>query len=188
MARHEDARCILLIGRGALGRGHAFDDYAFPGFGLPRYTAIAPDVEPAVVYSIARQESGFNAKAVSSAHALGLMQVTPDTGNYIAKRFNVAYDQSRLLNDTVYNMQIGAAALADDIGRNGAMYWHSPATMPAAPGSRNGSNVTAIPAIPRSIQSTGSNASRFPRPAITSSALSRAFRSIVRGLTTANAC
>jgi len=122
MAQHEDARCTLLIGRGALGRGYAFDDYAFPAFGLPSYAAIAPDVEPAVVYSIARQESGFNAKAVSSAHALGLMQVTPDAGNYIAKKFNVAYDQSRLLNDTVYNMQIGAAGLADDIGHYNGSY------------------------------------------------------------------
>jgi soluble lytic murein transglycosylase len=122
MTKHEDARCTLLIGRGALGRGHAFDYYAFPTFGLPRYTAIAPDVEPAVVYSIARQESAFNAKAVSSAHALGLMQVTPEAGHYIAKKFNVAYDQSRLLNDTVYNMQIGTAELADDIGRYNGSY------------------------------------------------------------------
>jgi len=122
MAQHEDARCTLLIGRGALGRGHTFDHHAFPTFGLPRYTAIAPDVEPAVVYSIARQESAFNAKVVSSAHALGLMQVTPEAGHYIAKKFNVAYDQSRLLNDTVYNMQIGAAELADDIGRYNGSY------------------------------------------------------------------
>ena len=122
MAQHEDARCTLLIGRGVLGRGHAFDHYAFPTFGLPRYTAIAPDVEPAVVYSIARQESAFNATVVSSAHALGLMQVTPEAGRYIAKKFNVAYDQSRLLNDTVYNMQIGAAELADDIGRYNGSY------------------------------------------------------------------
>jgi hypothetical protein len=27
MAQHEDARCTLLIGRGVLGRGHAFDHY-----------------------------------------------------------------------------------------------------------------------------------------------------------------
>ena len=111
MAQHEDARCALLIGRGVLGRGHAFDHYAFPTFGLPRYTAIAPDVEPAVVYSLARQESAFNAKAISSAHALGLMQVTAEAAHYIAKKFNVAYDQSRLLNDPVYNMQIGTAEL-----------------------------------------------------------------------------
>jgi soluble lytic murein transglycosylase len=122
MAQHEDARCTLLIGKGALGRGYAFDHYAFPTFGLPRYSAIAPEVEPAVVYSIARQESAFNPKDVSSAHALGLMQVTPEAGRYIAKKFNVAYDQNRLLNDTVYNMQIGAAELADDIGGYNGSY------------------------------------------------------------------
>jgi soluble lytic murein transglycosylase len=120
--QHEDARCTLLIGRGVLGRGYAFDHYAFPTFGLPHYTAIAPDVGREVIYSVARQESGFNARAVSSAHALGLMQVTPDAGQYIAKKFNVAYDQNRLLNDTAYNIMIGAAQLADDIGRYNGSY------------------------------------------------------------------
>ena len=64
-----------------------------------------------VVYSIARQESAFNPGAVSSANALGLMQVTPAAGKYIAKKFNVTFDQKRLLNDTVYNVQMGAAEL-----------------------------------------------------------------------------
>jgi soluble lytic murein transglycosylase len=36
MAQHEDARSTLSIGRGVLGRGEAFDYYAFPTFGLPR--------------------------------------------------------------------------------------------------------------------------------------------------------
>ena len=41
---------------------------------------IAPPIEAAVAYSIARQESHFNQKVVSSAHAMGLMQVTPAAG------------------------------------------------------------------------------------------------------------
>jgi soluble lytic murein transglycosylase len=114
-ARHDDARSALLIGKGALGRGQPFDHYAYPTFGLPPYTAIGPAVEQAVVYSIARQESAFNPKDVSSANALGLMQVTPEAGRYVAKKFNVAFDQNRLLNDNVYNMQIGAAELGDNI-------------------------------------------------------------------------
>jgi len=68
-----------------------------------------------VVYSIARQESEFNPRDVSTAHALGLMQVTPEAGREMAKKFNVTYDQKRLLHDDVYNMQIGAAELGDDI-------------------------------------------------------------------------
>jgi soluble lytic murein transglycosylase len=112
---YDDARSVLLIGKGALGRGYAFDHYAFPTFGLPRYEPIGPEVEPAVVYSIARQESAFNPRDLSSANAMGLMQVTPEAGRYVAKKFNVAYDQRRLANDNVYNMQIGAAELGDDI-------------------------------------------------------------------------
>jgi soluble lytic murein transglycosylase len=121
-ARHDDARCALLIGKGALGRGHPFDHYAFPTFGLPRYSSIGPEVEPAVVYSIARQESAFNPRDVSSANALGFMQVTPDAGRYVAKKFNVAFDQKRLLHDNVYNMQIGAAELGDDIAAYNGSY------------------------------------------------------------------
>jgi soluble lytic murein transglycosylase len=112
---HDDARSVLLVGKAALGRGYAFDSYAFPTFGLPRYSPISPEVEKAVVYAIARQESAFNPRDVSSANAIGLMQVTPEAGRYIAKKFNVGYDQKRLVNDSVYNMQIGAAELYDNI-------------------------------------------------------------------------
>jgi soluble lytic murein transglycosylase len=113
--QHNDARSVLLIGKTALGRGYAFDRYAFPTFGLPRYSPITPEVDRAIVYAIARQESAFNPRDVSSANALGLMQVTPEAGRYIAKKFNVRYDQKRLLHDDVYNMQIGAAELYDTI-------------------------------------------------------------------------
>jgi soluble lytic murein transglycosylase len=112
---HDDARSVLLVGKAALGRGYAFDCYAFPTFGLPRYSPIAPEVEAAVVYAIARQESAFNSRDVSSANAVGLMQVTPEAGRHIAKKFNVSYDQKRLIHDNVYNMQIGAAELYDNI-------------------------------------------------------------------------
>jgi soluble lytic murein transglycosylase len=120
--RNGDARAVLLIGKIALGRGFPFDEYAFPVGGLPNYSAIGPHVEPAIVYSIARQESAFNPHTVSSAKALGLMQVTPDAGRYIAKKFRVTFDQQRLLHDNVYNMQMGAAELGDDIERYRGSY------------------------------------------------------------------
>ena len=120
--KNSDARSVLLIGKIALGRGFPFDQYAFPTGGLPRYSAIAPAVEPAVVYSIARQESAFNPKTVSSAKALGLMQVTPEAGRYIAKKFGVSFDERRLLHDNVYNVQMGAAELADDLDRYRGSY------------------------------------------------------------------
>jgi soluble lytic murein transglycosylase len=113
--RHNDARSTLLIGKTALGRGFAFARYAFPDFGVPEYRQIGPQVERCVVYSIVRQESAFNTKVISSAHALGLMQVTPSAGRNTARKFKVAFDQRRLLGDIAYNAQLGTAELGDDL-------------------------------------------------------------------------
>jgi soluble lytic murein transglycosylase len=113
--RHNDARATLLIGKAMLGRGYPFERYAFPGFGVPDYQQIGPQVEPCVVYSIIRQESAFNPRVISSANAIGLMQVTPESGRDIAKKFNVAFSQRRLSDDVVYNAQLGTAELGNDI-------------------------------------------------------------------------
>ena len=113
--RHHDARATLLIGKTALGRGLPFARYAFPDFGIPDYRQVGPTVERCVVYSIVRQESAFNAKVVSSAHALGLMQVTPSAGRNTARKFKVPFDQHRLLSDVAYNAQLGTAELGADI-------------------------------------------------------------------------
>jgi soluble lytic murein transglycosylase len=115
-AKYRDARGMLLLGRLALGRGYALDHAAFPTMGVPDYKPIGPPVDPAIVYSIVRQESWFNTRTVSSASALGLMQVTPPTGLYVAKKYKVPFDKKRLLEDMVYNVQIGAAELGDVIG------------------------------------------------------------------------
>src|SRR5262249_25362132 len=78
--RHNDARTALLIGKPALSHGLPLEHYAFPDFGVPNYQQIGPEVERSVVYSIVRQESAFNSRVVSSANAIGLMQVTPGYG------------------------------------------------------------------------------------------------------------
>jgi soluble lytic murein transglycosylase len=110
--KHEDGRAMLLLGKGGLGRGLPLDYYAYPIVGLPAYKPIAPPIEPALAYSIARQESHFNQKVVSIAHAYGFMQVTPAAAKDTAKRYKVPYSRSRLLSDPVYNMQMGAAELS----------------------------------------------------------------------------
>lgn len=112
-AKYRDARGMLLIGKLALARGVPLDHAAFPTLGVPDYKPIGPPVEPAIVYSICRQESWFNPKTVSSANAFGLMQVTPAAGKYIAGKFGATYDQKRLLSDQPYNVQFGAAELGD---------------------------------------------------------------------------
>lgn len=112
-ASHQDARATLLIGKAVLGRGYAFDYYAFPTIGIPQYGMIGPGIDRSVAYSIVRQESEFDQRCVSTAHAYGLMQVTPEAGRYVAKKFRISYDLHRLSTDPVYNMQMGSAELGD---------------------------------------------------------------------------
>jgi soluble lytic murein transglycosylase-like protein len=111
-AHHNDARAMLLIGKTALARGFAMEQYAFPDIGVPPYSAIGPQLDRCIVYSIARTESAFDQRDTSPAKAVGLMQVTPEAGRDTAKRFGVAYDWKRLVSDPVYNTQMGAAEVA----------------------------------------------------------------------------
>ena len=120
-AKHNDARAMVLLGGGGYSRGLPLDYYAYPVAGLPHYSPIAPPIEDAIAYSIARQESHFNQKVVSIAHAMGLMQVTPEAAQDTAKKFKAAYNRARLLSDPVYNMQMGAAELSNLLtGYNGS--------------------------------------------------------------------
>jgi soluble lytic murein transglycosylase len=112
-ARAGDARGMLLLGKAAVGRGHPFDYYAHPTVGLPGYSPIGPAIDASIAYSIARTESHFSQRVVSTAQAVGLMQVTPDAGKYIAKKFKAVFDWARMKTDPTYNTQFGAAELGD---------------------------------------------------------------------------
>jgi hypothetical protein len=96
-ARHEDARTTLSIGRTALARGFALDLYAFPNFGVPRYSPIGPAVDASITYSVVRTESSFDPQDKSPANAVGLMQVTPESARDTAGRFHATYDWKRMV-------------------------------------------------------------------------------------------
>ena len=110
-SRHGDARSMLLLGKAALNRGLPFDFYAYPVTGIPPFKSIGPEVEQSIVFAIARQESAFNPAVVSPAQAYGLMQVTPDAGKYVCKKYGASFDLGRLKTDPVYNAALGAAEL-----------------------------------------------------------------------------
>jgi soluble lytic murein transglycosylase len=110
-SRNGDARSMLLLGKSALNRGLPFDFYAYPVNGVPPFRSIGPEVEQSVIFSIARQESAFNPAVVSPAQAYGLMQVTPDAGRYVCKKYAASFDLGRMKTDPVYNAALGAAEL-----------------------------------------------------------------------------
>jgi soluble lytic murein transglycosylase len=110
-SRNGDARGMLLLGKAALNRGLPFDFYAYPVNGIPPFKSIGPDVEQSIIFAIARQESAFNPAVVSPAQAYGLMQVTPDAGKYVCKKYGANFDLQRMKTDPVYNAALGAAEL-----------------------------------------------------------------------------
>jgi soluble lytic murein transglycosylase len=69
--------------------------------------------DKALVLALSRQESQFEVSVVSSAGAMGLMQLMPDTGKRVAKTLNLPYAQNRLTSDASYNTTLGSAYLAD---------------------------------------------------------------------------
>lgn len=78
-------------------------------------------VEPALIFGITRQESEFDAAAVSHAGARGLMQLMPGTAEITARGIGVGYSQARLTNPD-YNIQLGSAHLEDLLERWGGSY------------------------------------------------------------------
>jgi soluble lytic murein transglycosylase len=111
-ARYNDAQAMLLVGKTALVRGLPMDLYAFPNVGVPSYSPVGSKLDRCIVYAIVRTESGFDQGDMSSAKAVGLMQVTPGAGRDTAKRFGVTYDWKRLTSDPVYNTQLGAGEIS----------------------------------------------------------------------------
>jgi CheY-like chemotaxis protein len=74
------------------------------------FAAAARDqgVDPEILYGIARQESRFVPGIVSSAGAIGLMQLMPGTARWVAKQLTVAdYSPARIANVDL-NTQLGA--------------------------------------------------------------------------------
>ena len=87
---------------------------------LPRARAYAPTVaevadtyclDPYLVLAVAGAESGFDPQAVSSAGAVGLMQLMPDTARWICAREGWAYQPNRL-TDPSYSIALGCYYLA----------------------------------------------------------------------------
>ncbi len=63
-------------------------------------------LDKALVYAYVRQESCFNPTAKSAVGAVGVMQIMPDTGKYIAQKNGLKWSLSRMENIS-YNLSLG---------------------------------------------------------------------------------
>lgn len=85
-------------------------DFAYPVRPLPSYAGTSPGPTPALVHALIRQETEFDADAVSSAGARGLMQVRLPAAKASARIAGLPYRPKALLSDPNYNIQLGMIA------------------------------------------------------------------------------
>ncbi len=76
-------------------------------------------LDPYLVASLIRQESEFNAGAVSRANAYGLMQLLPSVGKAAAKKDGVKHFNANLLLNPTTNLELGTTNLKLVLNRFG---------------------------------------------------------------------
>jgi soluble lytic murein transglycosylase len=104
--------------------------------GFPR--PFAPLVEAAedanglprdYLFAIMRQESGFNARDVSTARAIGLLQMVPPTSRRVAQELGIPFTEDRLF-EPAYNIRVAGHYI-------GRLYRQYRSVLPRAIGSFN---------------------------------------------------
>ncbi|MGO1368031.1 MAG: lytic transglycosylase domain-containing protein [Senegalia sp. (in: firmicutes)] len=66
------------------------------------------DIDPNLVAAIINVESNFNKEAVSKKNAIGLMQILPETGKWIAETNNMIEFEEYMLYDASTNVKLGS--------------------------------------------------------------------------------
>jgi soluble lytic murein transglycosylase len=121
----------LMAAKNARNAGAEMADYLFPVIALPA----GGEVEPAFVLGLIRQESAFNAQAMSPAGAMGLMQLMPDTAQQVAAKFKLGkFNANRLTADPKFNVTVGRAYLDNLVDRFDGSYLLATAAYNAGPG------------------------------------------------------
>lgn len=70
-------------------------------------------IDPFLVAAIVKNESGFNHNAVSNVGAIGLMQIMPETGEWIAKQMGLPNYTKESLYETQMNIRMGCWYVAE---------------------------------------------------------------------------
>ena len=93
--------------------------YPLPYEAALRREAAKNDFDPMFAAGLIRQESTFQADAVSHKNAIGLMQVLPKTGKILAKQLKVRYTKDKLFEPD-FNIAVGMVYIANLVRQTGA--------------------------------------------------------------------
>ncbi|MGZ3797896.1 MAG: lytic transglycosylase domain-containing protein [Pseudobdellovibrionaceae bacterium] len=70
------------------------------------------DMDPVFILAVIQTESKFNTYARGTAGEIGLMQVLPRTGEWMAKKYHIPWRGSHSLFDPITNIKVGIAYFA----------------------------------------------------------------------------
>jgi soluble lytic murein transglycosylase len=100
---------------------------------LPAYPGPGDAPDQALVLGLIRQETEFDAYAVSSAGARGLMQMMLPSAKIAARLAKLPYRPGSLLSDPAYNMQLGMTECRGQLDRFGGSWVLAAAAYNAGP-------------------------------------------------------
>ena len=86
--------------------------FPFPYEATIRREAQRNEFDPMFAAGLIRQESTFQADAVSHANAIGLMQILPKTGRLLAKQLKIRYTRNTLFDPNA-NIELGMLYIAN---------------------------------------------------------------------------
>jgi soluble lytic murein transglycosylase len=98
----------ISIAKTAALSGIFIPEFSFPA--LDKTFSIDSQLAP-LINSVIRQESRFFNRAKSSAGAVGLMQVMPNTAKSVSKKMDLIFNKNKLASDEKYNVAIGSQFL-----------------------------------------------------------------------------
>jgi len=93
--------------------------YPLPYEALIRREAEKNNFDPLLAAGLMRQESTFQADALSPTNAIGLMQVEPKTGKLLAKQLRVSFSAKKLFEPD-YNIRLGMLYISNLVRLTGA--------------------------------------------------------------------
>lgn len=122
----------VIAGKEALTKGVALVSHGWP---TTKHMPNKISVETPFALSIIRQESVFNPNAMSTAKAMGLMQLIPPTAKRMAKSLDLPYNPTRLLSNPSYNITLGTYYLGSLVNQWDGSYILAIASYNAGPGN-----------------------------------------------------
>jgi soluble lytic murein transglycosylase len=141
------------LAKSASYAGAFLPTFTHPVIALPAYAGPGTAPDAPLVLGLIRQETEFDAYAVSGAGARGLMQMMPDSARLAARTNKQPYRPEALTSDTDYNIQLGMSEWRSHMDRYGGSWVLAIASYNAGP--NNVKKWLATNGDPRTLDSKG---------------------------------